>query len=69
MNETLRYRYVRLPQIKLSENMTPIGTIVLKYTLPVIGTFFLESSVVVKRAMSCVMTVAKSRCHVVRKIG
>lgn len=57
------------PQIKLRENMTPMGTIVRKYTRPVMGTFFRESSTVVKRAMSCVMRVAKAKCQVVRMIG
>jgi membrane-associated PAP2 superfamily phosphatase len=33
------------------------------------GTFFLESRIVVKRARNWVMTVAKTRCHVVRKMG
>jgi hypothetical protein len=49
--------------------MAPIGTIFRKYTCPVMGTFLRESSMVVKRAMSCVMRVAKSRCHVVRTMG
>ena len=49
--------------------MTPMGTMVLRYTRPVMGTFFLESSVWVKRAMSWVMRVAKDRCQVVRKMG
>jgi hypothetical protein len=33
------------------------------------GTFFLESRMVVKRARNWVMMVAKTRCHVVRKMG
>lgn len=52
-----------------SENIRPMGTMVRKYTRPVIGTFFRESSIVVQRAMSCVINVANSMCHVVRKIG
>lgn len=62
-------RYARFPQMSDNENMRPIGTMALRYTLPVIGTFFLESSMVVKRAMSWVMSVAKPRCHVVRMIA
>jgi len=46
-----------------------MGTIALRYTRPVIGTFFLESRMVVNRARPCVITVAKTRCHVVRKIA
>jgi len=30
MKDTLRYMYVKFPQIRLSENMTPMGTIVRK---------------------------------------
>jgi len=33
------------------------------------GTFFLESSVVVNLAMICVMSVAKAKCQVVRTMG
>jgi hypothetical protein len=33
------------------------------------GTFFLESRTEVKRARIWVMTVAKIKCHVVRKMG
>jgi hypothetical protein len=33
------------------------------------GTFFLESRTVVKRARIWVQMVAKPRCHVVRKMG
>lgn len=51
------------------ENMTPIGTMARKYTLPVIGTFFLESKTVVNLARPWVMMVAKVKCHVVRTIG
>lgn len=51
------------------ENMRPIGTMALRYILPVMGTFFLESRVVVKRAMIWVIMVAKERCHVVRTIA
>jgi hypothetical protein len=40
-----------------------------RYTRPVMGTFFLESRMVVKRARNWVMNVAKIKCHVVRKIG
>jgi hypothetical protein len=47
----------------------PMGTIARRYTRPVIGTFFRESRMVVKRARIWVMTVAKTRCHVVRKIA
>lgn len=46
-----------------------MGTIALRYTRPVIGTFFLESSIVVDRAMICVMSVANARCHVVNTIA
>jgi hypothetical protein len=69
MNETLRYRYVRLPQIKLKLKKSPMGTIALRYIFPVILTFFLPSRRVVVRAMICVMMVAKMRCHAVRRIG
>lgn len=58
-----------LPQIRESEKNKPIGTMALRYILPVIGTFFLESSVVVKRAMIWVIRVANPKCHVVRKIA
>jgi hypothetical protein len=69
MKATLRCRYAWLPQIKLKLKKMPIGTMARRYTRPVMGTFFLESRMVVKRARNCVMTVAKTRCHVVRKIG
>jgi hypothetical protein len=69
MKATLRYRYARLPQIKLKLKKRPIGTIARRYTRPVMGTFFLESRMVVKRARNWVMMVAKTRCHVVRKTG
>ena len=69
MNDTLRYMYVKFPQIRLSENMTPIGTIVRKYTRPVMGTFLRESRMVVKRASSWVIRVAKPKCQVVRAMG
>jgi hypothetical protein len=69
MKATLRYRYVWLPQIKLKLKNMPMGTIALKYTRPVMGTFFLESRIVVNRARIWVIIVAKRRCHVVRKIA
>lgn len=69
MKATLRYRYAWLPQIKLKLKKRPIGTIARRYTLPVMGTFFLESRMVVKRARIWVMMVAKTKCHVVRKMG
>lgn len=69
MNETLRYKYVKFPQIKLKLKKTPMGTMALKYTFPVILTFFRPSRSVVVRAMICVMTVAKTKCHAVRRIG
>lgn len=69
MKATLRYRYALFPQIKLRLKKTPIGTMARRYTRPVMGTFFRESSMEVKRARSCVMMVAKTRCHVVRKIA
>jgi len=69
MNETLRYRYVKFPQIKLKLKNNPIGTIALRYTFTVIATFFRPSSRVVVRASSCVMMVAKVRCHAVRRTG
>jgi hypothetical protein len=47
----------------------PMGTMARRYTRPVMGTFFLESRMVVKRARIWVMIVAKTRCHVVRKMG
>jgi hypothetical protein len=66
---TLRYRYAWLPQIKLILKKMPMGTMARRYTRPVMGTFFLESRTVVKRARIWVMTVAKTKCHVVRKMG
>ena len=66
---TLRYRYAWLPQIKLILKKIPMGTMARRYTRPVMGTFFLESRTVVKRARIWVMTVAKTKCHVVRKMG
>jgi hypothetical protein len=69
MNATERKRYAALEKIKLMLKKAPIGTIARRYTRPFIGTFFLESRRVVKRANSWVMMVAKMRCHVVRKIG
>jgi hypothetical protein len=51
------------------ENMTPIGTIARKYTLPVMGTFLRESRTLVKRARPWVIRVAKPRCHVVRTMA
>ena len=66
MNDTLRYRYAKLPQIKLRLNMTPMGTIARPYVCGVMGTLWRESSVDVKRARIWVMIVAKTMCHVVR---
>lgn len=51
------------------ENMTPMGTIARKYTLPVMGTFLRESRTLVKRARPWVIRVAKPRCHVVRTMA
>jgi hypothetical protein len=50
MKATLKYRYAWLPQIKLQLKKTPMGTMARRYTRPFIGTFFLESRMVVKRA-------------------
>jgi hypothetical protein len=58
-----------LLNIRLKLKKTPMGTMALRYTRPVIGTFFLESSMVVNLAMSWVMIVAKIRCHVVREMA
>jgi hypothetical protein len=69
MKATLRYKYAWLPQIKLMLKKMPMGTIARRYTRPVMGTFFRESRMVVKRARIWVMIVAKTRCHVVRKMG
>lgn len=69
MNETLKYKYVKFPQIKLKLKNNPIGTIALRYTFPVMATFFRPSRRVVVRAKSCVMIVAKIRCHAVRRMG
>jgi hypothetical protein len=69
MNETLRYKYVKFPQIKLRLKNNPIGTIALRYTLPVIFTVFLPSRSVVVRAIICVMMVANTKCHDVRRMG
>jgi hypothetical protein len=52
-----------------SENIKPMGKMARKYILPVMGTFFLESKTVVKRARSWVMRVAKAKCQVVRTMG
>jgi len=69
MNETLRYKYVKFPQIKLKLNAAPIGTIARRYTRPVILTFFRSSKIVVKRAIIWVIIVANTRCHDVRMMG
>jgi len=69
MKETLRYMYATLLQIRLKLKKAPMGTIALRYTRPVMGTFFLESSRFVVRAMIWVIAVAKMRCHVVRKMA
>jgi hypothetical protein len=69
MKATLKCRYAWLPQIKLKLKKRPMGTIARRYTRPVMGTFFRESRMVVKRARNWVMTVAKTKCHVVRKMG
>ncbi len=58
-----------LPQIKLKLKKRPMGTMARRYTRPVIGTFFLESSMVVVRAIIWVISVANARCHVVREIA
>jgi hypothetical protein len=69
MKATLRYKYAWLPQIKLKLKNRPMGTMARRYTRPFMGTFFLESSMVVPRARNWVMMVAKIKCHVVRKMG
>ena len=69
MKATLKYKYVKLPQIKLKLKKTPIGTIARRYTLPVIFTVFRPSRSVVVRAKICVIIVAKVRCHAVRRMG
>ena len=69
MNETLKYKYVKFPQIKLRLNAAPIGTMARRYTLPVIFTFFRSSKIVVKRAMSWVIIVANTRWTEVRIMG
>lgn len=58
-----------LPQTSDNAKNKPIGTIALTYVRLVMGTCFLESRMVVNRAMICVMTDAEKRCHVVRNIG
>lgn len=65
MKATLRYKYVRFPQIRLKLKKAPIGTIARRYTRPVILTVFRPSRRVVVRASIWVMSVAKARCHVV----
>lgn len=69
MNATLRYRYVRLPQINDKLKKAPMGTIARRYTLPVIFTVFRPSSSFVVRDMIWVMTVAKVRCQHVSVIA
>ncbi len=69
MKDTLKYMYVKFPQIKLKLKKMPMGTMALRYTRPVMGTECLESSIFVVRAMICVIRVAKPRCHVVRKMA
>jgi hypothetical protein len=69
MNDTLKYKYVKFPQIRLKLKNTPIGTMARRYTRPVILTVLRPSRRVVVRAITCVMTVAKTRCHAVRRIG
>ena len=69
MKDTLRYKYVKFPQIKLKLKNKPIGTMALRYTRPVIGTFFRPSSSFVVRAMICVQIVANTRCHAVSRMG
>jgi hypothetical protein len=69
MNETLRYKYVKFPQIKLKLKNKPIGKIARRYTGPVILTALRPSSSFVVRARIWVMAVAKTRCHVVRSTG
>jgi len=69
MKATLKYKYVRLPHIRLKLKNKPIGTIARRYTLPVIFTVFRPSRRVVVRARIWVMSVANARCHVVRMIA
>jgi hypothetical protein len=69
MKATLRYKYVKLPQIRLKLKNSPIGRMALRYIRPVILTVFRASRRVVVRARIWVMNVAKMRCHVVRITG
>ena len=69
MKATLRCRYAWFPQIKLKLKNMPIGTMARRYTRPVMGTFFLESRMVVDRARNWVIMVAKTKCHVVRNMA
>jgi hypothetical protein len=57
------------PHIKLKLNATPMGTMALRYTRPVILTFLRPSRRVVVRAKIWVMIVEKVRCHAVRRMG
>jgi hypothetical protein len=69
MKETLRYRYVKFPQIKLKLKKNPIGTIALRYTRPVILTVFRPSRRFVVRAKIWVIKLANAKCHAVKKTG
>ena len=69
MKATLRYKYVRLPQMSDKLKKIPIGNIALVYNLVFMRTMWRESRTVVKRARSWVAMVENKRCHVVSKTG
>lgn len=69
MKATLRYRYVKFPQISDKLKNTPMGRMARRYTRPVILTVFRPSRRDVYLARSCVMTVANDRWYVVRMTG
>lgn len=69
MKATLKYKYVRLPHIRDKLKAAPIGTMARRYTLPVIFIVLRPSSSLVVRAMIWVISVAKARCPVVRRIA
>jgi hypothetical protein len=55
--------------MRLKLKKMPMGTIARRYTRPFMGIFLRDSSIVVQRAMICVIAVEKMRCHVVREIA
>ena len=69
INATLRYKYVRLPQMSDKLKKIPIGKIALVYNLVFMRTTWRESRTVVKRARSWVAMVENRRCHVVSRTG